>query len=374
MPRSRNHASDALPALAPIPHFADKLLTWFDQHGRKDLPWQQNKTPYRVWVSEIMLQQTQVATVIDYYLRFMARFPTISDLAEAHEDEVLEHWAGLGYYARARNLHKTAKLVADDYQGEFPTSLEQICALPGIGRSTAGAIMSITMGKPISILDGNVKRVLSRVAAVRTWPGERKTEQQLWALSDQLTPSQRTSDYTQAIMDLGATLCTRSKPDCPRCPMLDDCQAYADGSQGQIPASKPKKAIPTKQVWMPIIAHPTLGLLLEKRPPSGIWGGLYSLPEISYEFGLDELEDAIEQEIGLKTRMAAIHKPFVHVFSHYKLEINPVAFVLSAGAEQIREQANLNWHSSAQIENLGLPAPVKNILSAPDKQAELALE
>lgn len=374
MPSSANNSNDALPALAPIPNFADKLLTWFDQHGRKDLPWQQNKTPYRVWVSEIMLQQTQVATVIDYYLRFMARFPTVFELAEAHEDEVLEHWAGLGYYARARNLHKTAKRVAHDYQGEFPTDLEQMCDLSGIGRSTAGAIMSITMGKQISILDGNVKRVLSRIAGVRTWPGERKTEQQLWALSDQLTPKQRTGDYTQAIMDLGATLCTRSKPDCPRCPMLNDCQAYADGSQGQIPASKPKKAIPTKQIWMPIIEHPKLGLLLEKRPPSGIWGGLYSLPEISYEYGLDELEDAIAQELGLKTRMAEIRKPFVHVFSHYKLEINPVDFVLSKGAEQIREQASLNWHSPAQIENLGLPAPVKNILSVPDKQAELALE
>ena len=218
--------------------FSTKLLTWFDEHGRKDLPWQQDKTAYRVWVSEIMLQQTQVSSVIEYYQRFMKSFPTIESLAEAKEDKVLEHWAGLGYYARARNLHKTAKVVVAELNAQFPDSLEEIVKLPGIGRSTAGAILSIAFKQSACILDGNVKRVLCRFHGIETWSGERKTENHLWKLAEQHTPKKRNDDYTQAIMDLGATCCTRSKPKCQLCPFTADCVAFDTSLQTQLPKSK----------------------------------------------------------------------------------------------------------------------------------------
>ncbi len=249
--------------------FAERLLNWFDQHGRKDLPWQQDKTPYRVWVSEIMLQQTQVATVIDYYTRFMASFPDVKRLAEAEEDKVLEHWAGLGYYARARNLHRAAKQVSHELNQTFPEDIEGLVALPGIGRSTAGAIRSIAHRQYAPILDGNVKRVLCRYHAIETWPGERATEQRLWQLADEHTPQARVDDYTQAIMDLGATLCRRRKPDCSHCPMQEDCLAYKTEQQHTLPKSKPKKVIPQKKTWA-LFIESKHGLLLEKRHHSGI--------------------------------------------------------------------------------------------------------
>lgn len=364
---------NSTPLQAP-PHFAQKLLAWFDEYGRKDLPWQQNKTAYRVWVSEIMLQQTQVSTVIDYYLRFMASFPDVGSLAGAHEDAVLEHWAGLGYYARARNLHKTAKLVTEEYAGEFPDQVEALCELPGIGRSTAGAITSIAFGKQASILDGNVKRVLSRIAGVTSWPGERKTELSLWSLSDALTPDARTGDYTQAIMDLGATLCTRSKPDCRRCPMSQDCAAHQQGMQSEIPASKPKKSQPTKQVWMPILEHPKGGILLQKRPPTGIWGGLYSLPEFDFSLDKETLAAHIKNELGLRILDFHALKPFTHTFSHYKLEINPLRCQVNDLQLSIQEDNRYAWCTNDKLLQLGLPAPIKKILLDPDKQTELALE
>ncbi len=252
--------------------FQQNILTWFDQHGRKDLPWQKDISPYRVWLSEIMLQQTQVTTVIPYFNAFIEKFPDINTLANAPLDEVLHLWSGLGYYARARNLHKTAQLIAE--LGYFPDSLEALNKLPGIGLSTAGAILSIAFNKSHPILDGNVKRVLTRFKAVSGWSGDSGVNKQLWAISAQLTPKQRVADYTQAIMDLGATLCTRNKPKCDACPIKSFCIAKLTDTVALFPAPKPTKFIPTKKLTLLLLRNIDHSILLEKRPPTGIWGGL----------------------------------------------------------------------------------------------------
>lgn len=342
--------------------FAERLLNWFDQHGRKDLPWQQDKTPYRVWVSEIMLQQTQVATVIDYYKRFMASFPDVKSLADAEEDKVLEHWAGLGYYARARNLHRTAKQVAYELSEKFPEDVEGLSALPGIGRSTAGAIRSIAHRQYAPILDGNVKRVLCRYHAIETWSGERATEQKLWKLADVHTPQVRVDDYTQAIMDLGATLCRRSKPDCNHCPMQSDCLAYKTEQQHTLPKSKPKKAIPQKQTWALVIESKN-GLLLEKRPPSGIWGGLYSLPEAPPTLKAEELEQYCADKLGIQVNYLEAHQSIHHTFSHYKLEIRPAIFRASTIRHEIKSNDSYNWLSNNELGSAALPAPISKYLN-----------
>lgn len=252
--------------------FQRRLLKWFDTHGRKSLPWQIDKTPYRVWISEIMLQQTQVATVIPYFVKFMRQFPDVASLAEAHEDEVLHLWAGLGYYSRARNLQRAAKMVMADFDGRFPGTLETLQRLPGIGPSTAGAIMSIAYQQPAAILDGNVKRVLARIHAITQPINEKRTEEWLWDLAVEYTPNKRVADYTQAIMDLGATLCTRSKPNCKACPFAAECKAYAADLVNQIPAKKAAAKIPTREATFLIIRCEDR-VLLHKRPPSGICGG-----------------------------------------------------------------------------------------------------
>ncbi|MBD3609161.1 MAG: A/G-specific adenine glycosylase, partial [Gammaproteobacteria bacterium] len=259
-------------------HFAERLLVWFDQHGRKELPWK-SSDPYRVWISEIMLQQTQVTTVIPYFERFITRFPDIATLAMAKQDEVLHLWTGLGYYARARNLHKAAQIIQQQYQGRFPEDFDQVIALPGIGRSTAGAILAQAMEQRHAILDGNVKRLLSRLYVIEGWPGEKQTENKLWQLAEELTPRQRIADYTQAVMDIGATLCKRSKPDCDHCPFHNHCQARRQGRQAELPHRKPKKDKPVKRCHMLILQDAQGHVLLQQRPPSGIWGGLWSLPE-----------------------------------------------------------------------------------------------
>ena len=258
--------------------FARRLLAWFDLHGRKDLPWQQAISPYRVWVSEIMLQQTQVKTVIPYFENFMARFPAIHDLAAASQDEVLHHWTGLGYYARARNLHKTAKIIVADHEGEMPLTVDALVSLPGIGRSTAGAIVSICSGRRAAILDGNVKRVLARHFAIEGWPGSTAAVKSLWAKAEELTPVDRVADYTQAIMDLGATVCTRATPACEQCPMHGTCIALATNRIAELPGRKPKKDLLVRQTTMLIIESGN-SVLLEQRPPAGLWGGLWSLPD-----------------------------------------------------------------------------------------------
>ena len=342
--------------------FSEKLLTWFDQFGRKDLPWQQNKTPYRVWVSEIMLQQTQVSSVIEYYQRFMSRFPTLESLAIADEDRVLELWAGLGYYARARNLHKTAKIIHQDHQGNFPNTLGDIVALPGIGRSTAGAILSIAFKQQATILDGNVKRVLCRLNAITSWSGERETEKRLWALAEQLTPNSRTGDYTQAIMDLGATLCTRSKPDCHHCPMTLDCKAYTQNLQLELPKSKPKKSIPLRHTRIVLIETEDAHILLEKRPPTGIWGGLYSLPELTIDTSLKEAQQQCAKAFNCTLSSPMETNPFQHTFSHFKLELQPLEFKSSNRQSLINDANHFIWVKKEQLSELGMPSPISKYL------------
>lgn len=344
--------------LTPIDNFPNRVLDWFDEHGRKSLPWQQDKTPYRVWISEIMLQQTQVATVIPYYQKFMASFPDVFTLAAADEDQVLSHWSGLGYYARARNLHKTAKVLADEMQGEFPTSIEGVTELPGIGRSTAAAILSISRGVQAAILDGNVKRVLSRLHAIDRWPGEKQTENAMWELAELYTPSERCGDYTQAMMDLGATLCTRSKPQCLLCPMQKDCKALATGNPTDFPIKKEKKIKPIKSTNMLVLQNSQQQVLLEKRPATGIWGGLWSLPESQEE----ELVLAIEQRFqGQIEKHQSLHC-FRHTFSHYHLEIQPHQFYIQQ-ATFVADNNKYQWYDLAEALTLGLPAPVRHILT-----------
>ena len=301
----------------PDNHFSRCLLAWYDQHGRKSLPWHHNVTPYRVWVSEIMLQQTQVATVIDYYQRFMAQFPNAAALADADLDMVLHQWSGLGYYARGRNLHKAAQLIRDQYAGHFPLQFEQLLELPGIGRSTAGAILAFSTGERQVILDGNVKRVLCRYHAVDGWPGRAAISKQLWLLADQHTPQRRVAEYTQAIMDLGATCCTRSKPRCDACPLQSGCLAYRQGEARQYPVSKPRKTVPVRAAALLLLLNESGDVLLQQRPPVGIWGGLWSLPELPQD---EEMVDWCHQQLGYQVGLIEVGEVFRHTFSHFHLE------------------------------------------------------
>lgn len=336
--------------------FQQRLLDWYDRHGRKDLPWQKELTPYRVWLSETMLQQTQVSTVIPYFNRFVERFPDIEILAQAPIDEVLHCWSGLGYYARARNLHKAARIIFK--QGRFPYTLEELIELPGIGRSTAGAILSIAFNKSHPILDGNVKRVLARFKAVSGWPGTNPVNKELWALSEHLTPQTRVAAYTQAIMDLGATLCTRSKPVCALCPLNSDCLARITDTVSALPSPKPAKALPLKQLVFLILCDNQDRILLEKRPPTGIWGGLWSLPEFdSVEFASDWCianDVAIVGQQLLATRR--------HTFSHYHLDYTPLFLQTNGARNNVMEANRTVWYKAEQINDLGLPAPVKQLL------------
>lgn len=339
--------------------FQQRLLDWFDRHGRRHLPWQQTITPYRVWVSEIMLQQTQVATVIPYFERFMQRFPRVETLAAASEDEVLQHWSGLGYYARARHLHRAAQQVVEQHDGEFPRTLTALAALPGVGRSTAGAIASISMNIPAPILDGNVKRVLTRLHAVEGWPGQPAVAERLWQLAEHYTPDTRTGDFTQALMDLGATLCTRRNPACGICPFSDRCAAHRQGRPTAFPQSKPARPLPEKTCWM-LMLHCGEELLLTKRPAKGIWGGLWSLPEFA---SADDIAAALAGPIQVEQWQA--WPAFRHTFSHYHLDIHPVQVridrrpavdsPLVAGAGQV-------WYNGQQMRDLGLPAPVRRLI------------
>ncbi len=338
---------------------SNQLLNWFDQHGRHDLPWQQPRTAYRVWLSEIMLQQTQVATVIPYFQRFVQQFPDVQSLAAAPQDDVLALWAGLGYYARARNLHKAAQLVVRQHSGEFPRVVEELEALPGIGRSTAAAITAQAYGVRAAILDGNVKRVLARMYAVPGWPGESAVAKTLWHHAETLTPDKRLADYTQAIMDLGATVCTRTKPRCLRCPWQSHCVASQAGQPELYPGKKPKKARPQKAVQMLVVLNERGELLLEKRPPTGIWGGLWCLPEAAVSIAPD---DAAGQ-LGLQAEFQRALPTVPHAFSHYDLDIEPKQLTLkSIVAVQEADQRWLPLQQPSQWP--GLPAPVKKLLQA----------
>ena len=336
-------------------NFQQRLLAWFDLNGRKDLPWQRDISPYRVWLSEIMLQQTQVATVIPYFLAFIAKLPDVESLAQAHIDEVLQLWSGLGYYARARNLHKAAQLIHD--QGRFPDTLEELTALPGIGQSTAGAILSIAFNHSQPILDGNVKRVLARFQAIPGWPGNSEVNCQLWDLSATFTPTFRVAAYTQAIMDLGATVCTRSKPACERCPLASDCVAKLLDRAADFPASRPNKALPIKQSVLLILHHQQRQVFLEKRPPSGIWGGLWSLPEFANEQAA--IEWCHQQAMVIVNQQTgAIRR---HTFSHFHLDYTPLTVHTDKPIQAVREAAQ-GWHDVQTIKQLGLPAPIKQLL------------
>ncbi|MWV11182.1 A/G-specific adenine glycosylase [Pseudomonas sp. R-28-1W-6] len=337
--------------------FNGAVLAWYDQHGRKDLPWQQAINPYRVWVSEIMLQQTQVSTVLDYFDRFMHALPTVQDLAEAAEDEVLHLWTGLGYYSRARNLQKTAQIVMAEHGGEFPRDVEALTALPGIGRSTAGAIASLSMGLRAPILDGNVKRVLARYVAQEGYPGEPKVARQLWEVAERFLPEERVNHYTQAMMDLGATLCTRSKPSCLICPLQSGCQAHLLGLEIRYPVAKPRKELPRKRTLMPLLANRDGAILLYRRPSSGLWGGLWSLPELDDLADLEALASQHALQLGKRRELAGL----THTFSHFQLAIEPWLVRVEAASPGVAEGDWL-WYNLATPPRLGLAAPVKKLL------------
>ena len=337
--------------------FGAAVLDWYDRHGRKDLPWQQGITPYLVWVSEIMLQQTQVSTVLGYFDRFMDALPTVEALANADEDEVLHLWTGLGYYSRARNLHKTAKLIVGKHGGEFPRDVEQLSELPGIGRSTAGAIASLSMGLRAPILDGNVKRVLARYVAQQGYPGEPKVAKQLWEVAERLTPQNRVNHYTQAMMDLGATLCTRSKPSCLLCPLKAGCRAHLLGRETEFPVPKPRKALPQKRTLMPLLANPDGAILLYRRPSTGLWGGLWSLPELDDLAALDPLAQRHALQLQERRELPGL----THTFSHFQLAIEPWLIRVKSEAHAVAEPDWL-WYNLATPPRLGLAAPVKTLL------------
>jgi len=343
--------------LTPL-NFQKIVFKWFDAHGRKTLPWQENKTPYRVWVSEIMLQQTQVSTVIPYFQRFMSRFPTIEMLAKAKEDEVLHLWTGLGYYSRARNLHRSAQLIG---KKNFPDNLIDLQTLPGIGRSTAGAIMAIAFEKKAAILDGNVKRVLARLHGVMEWPGEKKTIERLWDIAEKYMPSKRIADYTQAMMDIGATLCVRGKPRCTECPLQKYCIAYQENLTHALPKKKPARTLPIRNATFLILQKKDF-ILLEKRPPTGIWGGLWSLPEIVGLSPIEEVLATCKQRFRYTAKSVNFGERFRHTFSHFHLDILPVFISLNESRGKIMEADQQIWYNLQEPNAIGLPAPVKNLL------------
>ena len=338
--------------------FADKLLQWQQQFGRHNLPWQ-HQDAYRTWLSEIMLQQTQVSTVIPYYHKFLTSFPTVADLANAHIDEVLSHWQGLGYYARARNLHKAAKIVQGDFGGEFPATLEAMESLPGVGRSTAAAILSFAYGQSHAILDGNVKRVLARYFQVAGWYGQSATMKQLWQLSNQVTPAHDTARFNQAMMDLGSMVCLRSRPKCDVCPLVENCASYRDNTQSQFPHRKPAKQKPRKTTLM-LLHRVGQQVLLWRRPASGIWGGLWSLPEVDNVDQIEVWQTDYLSQTWLPQQMVdnVIH----HQFTHFSLDISLAVFEPGQLPQRLSDGDNYRWVNMNEIEQYGLPAPVKTIL------------
>ena len=389
--------------------FAETVIDWFETHGRHDLPWQDDPTPYRVWVSEIMLQQTRVATVIPYFRRFMERFPDVASLAAAEIDQVLHLWTGLGYYARARNLHKAAQMIVEKHGGRFPDTVEELERLSGIGRSTAGAILALAHGRQAPILDGNVKRVLARCFAVEGYPVNGKTRSELWALAERVLPSQsdesrtgsarnRIAAYTQGLMDLGATLCTRANPDCPHCPLQHRCVARQRGETDRYPGKKPTKTLPVRSVTMFILQDSEGRVLLEKRPPNGVWGSLYSLPQIDTSERMVEESGKVGENAGAR-HASPVHagnrnaararhasplqsklpagltelqfenrpptelEPIRHGFTHFQLHITPVRYFVARTAPAVADSDRWLWYSVADPAEIGLAAPVRKLLA-----------
>jgi A/G-specific adenine glycosylase len=335
--------------------FASCLIRWQEQHGRHDLPWQ-GADAYRVWLSEIMLQQTQVATVIPYYQRFTTSFPTIATLAAATEEQVLAHWSGLGYYARGRNLHRAARIIIEKHHGDFPREFEQILELPGIGRSTAAAICALAYHERRAILDGNVKRVLARYCGIAGWAGDKQVEAQLWQQAEALLPHRDIAAYIQAQMDLGAKLCTRSKPKCGECPVSSDCVAWQSGRVSELPAPRPRKAVPERYATFLLLMHGN-DILLEKRPGSGIWGGLWCPPQFD--------DEAAAREWFVRNGMEAIEgerlETFTHTFTHFKLHIKPLKIQIARKPLRAA-QAGSVWLDVDEALGAAIPTPVRSLL------------
>lgn len=340
--------------------FARQLLRWSAQHGRHDLPWQRYMTPYRIWVSEIMLQQTQVKTVIPYYDRFITRFPDVKSLAAAELDEVLHLWTGLGYYARARNLHRAAQQIMEQYGGKLPGDIDRLMALPGIGRSTAGAILALADGQRYPILDGNVKRVLTRYHAIPGWPGTAKVERHLWQLAEAYTPQENVARYTQAIMDLGATICLRRNPLCDQCPLGAGCQARQRSVQHIFPQSKPGKTLPVRTTVFAILQNHRGEVLLEHRQPAGIWGGLWVFPECAPN---DDIQSWIETRLGYAVNTLEYGSRIRHTFSHFHLDIIPVHAKITVNKHHVNDADRYCWYTPAGGRPLGMATPVKRLLN-----------
>jgi A/G-specific adenine glycosylase len=341
---------------------ASQVIAWQKVSGRHGLPWQNTTDAYRIWLSEIMLQQTQVAAVVPYYQKFLASFPTILDLAQAPIDSVLAHWAGLGYYSRARNLHRCAQLVCERHSGVFPNDLAALIDLPGIGRSTAAAILAFAYGTSTPILDGNVKRVFCRYFGITGFPGETKNHNALWLVAEREMPTIGVQAYTQGLMDLGATLCKLRKPECHRCPLKASCVANANGLQIQLPEPRPKKLMPTKEHWF-VLLNNAQGVLLERQPDQGIWGGLYSLPRVDPDDDLAALGQSQALKFGLKPFVLNEGAGFKHAFTHYKLN----ARVFHAEVSQVNLSVHQNnlprFYLPTEIAELGLPKPISVYLN-----------
>ncbi len=340
--------------------FGRRVLDWFDAHGRKRLPWKENPTPYRVWVSEIMLQQTQVATAIPYYERFVARFPDLMSLADADLGEVLGLWAGLGYYARARHLHRAARIVRDRHGGAMPLDSAVLQALPGIGRSTAGAILALAAGQRQPILDGNVKRLLARFATVAGWPGQPRVLAALWELAERYTPVERVVDYTQAVMDLGAMICTPRRPHCEDCPLADGCVAHARGRELDYPAPKPRRELPVRAMRMLLLRGAEDEVLLEHRPPVGIWGGLWGFPECPLEV---DIADWCRERLGLEVTVGTPWKVLRHSFSHFHLDITPAPAAVTGSGGMVMEGERFVWYNTRHPDDRGVAAPARRLLA-----------
>lgn len=344
---------------ATASNFASSLLAWFDVSGRHDLPWQHPRTPYRVWLSEIMLQQTQVRVVVPYFERFVAALPDVPALAAASLDDVLALWSGLGYYARARNLHTAAQQCVDQHGGDLPHDFDALLALPGIGRSTAGAILAQAWGERFPILDGNVKRVLCRYHGIEGWPGTPPIEKQLWQLAEAQLPDTRLADYTQAQMDFGATLCTRHSPSCVLCPLQAGCVALRDGRVESLPTPKPGKPLPQRHKIVLLLQDEHGRVLLQRRPPAGIWASLWSLPEADdHPLARDWFERHVRGDYDAAVPLDAIS----HGFTHYRLELSPLRWHCMTARDTVRDNDDLRWVGLDALVALGIPAPIRKLL------------
>ncbi|HWP00190.1 MAG TPA: A/G-specific adenine glycosylase [Methylococcus sp.] len=339
--------------------FQDSVLAWSERCGRRDLPWQNPRTPYRVWVSEIMLQQTRVATVVPYFLRFTEQFPDLGALARADLERVLGLWSGLGYYRRARNLHQTARIVSECFHGNLPTDLEQLAALPGIGRSTAGAILSLGYGIAAPILDGNVKRVLSRFWGIEGWPGDSRIEKELWRLSEWLTPAARCAQYNQALMDLGALICLPKSPRCECCPLADSCLARAQNRGMELPTPRPNQPLPVRSAFFLLLVETTGRVYLEKRPPTGVWADLWCFPEFA---SLEDLRHWCERRGLIDFRLERLPERR-HTFSHFHLDYTPVVVRDVRHWVRVEEKARTAWLLPQGDPEIGVPTPVRRLLA-----------